>query len=74
MILDVLSTTSNGALIESQGMIYTAAYDCKGNKLELLRGKEFVNFVPTDSVVPGAGLFEGTQEPSRQYDELAACK
>lgn len=63
MILDNLITMSNGNIIESQAMIYTEARDCRGRKLELLNGKDFVTIVPTDSIVPGALVYEGLRNP-----------
>lgn len=61
MILDNLSTTSDSALLETQGMVYTEAIDCKGNRLQLQ--KDIVIAVPTDSVNPGAKVFGGTRMP-----------
>lgn len=63
MILDNLSTTSNGKIIETQGMIYTEANDCKGNKLNLVRGKDLVIMLPTDSFNPNAKIFTGKRSP-----------
>jgi len=63
MILDNLSTTSNGQLIETQGMVYTEANDCKGNKLNLLKGKDLIVFVPTDTIVPETQIFQGNRTP-----------
>jgi hypothetical protein len=63
MILDNLSTTSNGQLIETQGMVYTEANDCKGNKLNLIKGKDLVVFVPTDTIVPETKIFQGNRTP-----------
>ncbi len=63
MILDNLTTTSNGQWIETRGMVYTEANDCRGNKLNLLKGKDLVVFVPTDTVVPETKVFEGNRTP-----------
>jgi hypothetical protein len=63
MMLDNLSTTSNGKLLESGGMVYTEANDCKGNKLKLSKGKDLVVFVPTDSVVSEMKIFQGNRTP-----------
>jgi hypothetical protein len=63
MILDNLSTTSNGNIIETQGMIYTEANDCKGNKLNLVRGKDLVIMLPTDKVVSNTKIFQGNRTP-----------
>ncbi|MGB8194701.1 MAG: OmpA family protein [Chitinophagaceae bacterium] len=59
MILNNLSTTSNGAIIETQGMILTEAFDCKGNSLQLAKGKDIIIMVPTDSINPSAVIFKG---------------
>jgi OmpA family len=63
MILDNLSTTSNGKIIETQGMVYTEANDCKGNKLNLIKGKDLVIMLPTDKVIPNAKIFQGNRTP-----------
>lgn len=61
MILDNLSTTSNGQLLETQGMVYTEANDCNGNTLNLLKAKDLVVFVPTDSFVPETKILFGSR-------------
>ncbi|MBC7426645.1 MAG: OmpA family protein [Bacteroidia bacterium] len=61
MILDNLSTKSNGKLIETQGMIYTEANDCRGNKLGLLKGKDLIIIQPTDTVISETKIFEGNR-------------
>jgi hypothetical protein len=61
MIRNNLSTTSNKKLIETQGMVYTDAEDCNSNKLKLIKGKELVIFLPTDSVNPNAKVFNGVR-------------
>ncbi len=63
MILDNLSTTSNGKIIETQGMIYTEAKDCNENKISLIRGKDLVVFLPTDSIRNDAKIFQGNRRP-----------
>lgn len=63
MILDNLSTTSNGKIIETQGMVYTEANDCKGNKINLVKGKDLVIFLPTDTVRQDAKIFQGNRTP-----------
>lgn len=63
MILENLSTTSNGKIIETQGMLYTEANDCKGNKLNLIRGKDLVITMPTDKIVPNTQIFQGNRTP-----------
>lgn len=59
MLLDNLSTTSDGAIIETQGMVYTEARDCQGNKMTLQ--KDIVILQPTDSIRPGAKIFDGNR-------------
>ncbi|MES2588029.1 MAG: OmpA family protein [Bacteroidota bacterium] len=63
MILDNLSTTSNGKIIETQGMVYTEANDCKGNKINLVKGKDLIIFLPTDTVRQDAQIFQGNRTP-----------
>jgi hypothetical protein len=63
MIIDNLSTTSNGKIIETQGMVYTEANDCKGNKINLVKGKDLIIFLPTDSVRQDAKIFQGIRTP-----------
>lgn len=63
IILDNLSTTSNGKTIETQGMVYTEANDCKGNKLNLIKGKDVVIYIPTDTIISEAKIFDGKRTP-----------
>ncbi len=63
MILDNLSTTSSGKIIETQGMIYSEARDCKGNKLNLVIGKEPVIMIPADTMIEAAKIFQGNRTP-----------
>ncbi|MDQ3049112.1 MAG: OmpA family protein [Bacteroidota bacterium] len=63
MILDNLSTTSNGRIIETQGMVFTEASDCTGKKLSLIKGKDLVISVPTDKIVSDARIFQGNRTP-----------
>src|ERR1700754_1289921 len=66
MILDDLSTTSDGEIIETQGMIHTEAFDCMGNRLRLQTGKDLIILIPTDSIIPGAKVFDG----NRTHDSI----
>lgn len=59
MILDDLSTTSDGALLQTQGMIYAEAIDCQGRPVTLQ--KDMVILMPTDVINPGAGIFSGNR-------------
>ena len=61
MILENLTTTSNGQLIESQGMVYTSAEDCNKRQLKLLPGKDIIIVMPTDSIVETNKIFEGNR-------------
>lgn len=61
MILDNLTTTSNGAPLVSQGMVYTEANDCNGKKLNPLKGKDLVIMVPADTIVPATKIFQGNR-------------
>jgi hypothetical protein len=61
MILDNLATTSNGKMIETQGMLYLNAKDCKGNDLEIVRGRDLLIFQPTDTIIEDAKIFTGNR-------------
>lgn len=66
MLFDNLSTTSNGEILESDGMLFTEAVDCNGNKLVLQKGKDLVIVMPTDSINPSAKIFDG----NRTHDSI----
>ncbi|MEY2924306.1 MAG: hypothetical protein RLZZ337_854 [Bacteroidota bacterium] len=61
MILDNLATTSNGRMIETQGMVYLNAKDCKGNDLKITRGSDLLIFQPTDTIIDNAKIFTGNR-------------
>lgn len=61
MILDNLATVSNGRIIETQGMLYTEAKDCKGNDVKINRGQDLLIFQPTDTIIDAAKLFAGNR-------------
>ena len=61
MILDNLATTSNGRMIETQGMIYLNAKDCKGYDLTINRGRDLLIFQPTDTFIKNAEIFTGNR-------------
>lgn len=63
MILDNLSTTSKGRILETQGMLYTEATDSKGKRLNLVRGKDLVIMIPAEKIIPGAKIFQGNRTP-----------
>lgn len=58
MILENVTTTSDGRPLESQGMIYTNA-TYQDQQAEILPGKDLVIMIPTDKVIPGAQIFDG---------------
>ncbi len=60
MVLDNLTTTSNGKLLETQGMVYTEALDCDGKKLQL--NKDLVILIPTDTIRKDAKIFDGNRD------------
>lgn len=61
MIMENLSTTSNGQLLESEGMIYLEA-SVNGTQIELAPGKELKIFMPTDSIRDDVGIFNGERD------------
>jgi len=62
MILENLSTTSNGQIIESQGMIYINA-ELDGEPVSLIPGKDIVIMIPADTIISKAGIFDGNRNP-----------
>jgi cytochrome c2 len=61
IMLQGLSTTSNGQLLQTAGMFYLNGYD--GNKPVSLVKKIDVS-VPTEKVIPAMQLFDGVQDSS----------
>lgn len=61
MILDNLATTSNGKIIETQGMLYLNAKDCNGTDLEIVRGRDLLIFQPSDTIIEDAKIFTGNR-------------
>ncbi|EJF52009.1 outer membrane protein/peptidoglycan-associated (lipo)protein [Saprospira grandis DSM 2844] len=60
MILQNLSTSSNGELIETGGMIYLAAKGENGEELSLAEGKDLtVGFPGAAAALPGMQIFQG---------------
>ena len=59
MILENLSTTANGQILETQGMVYTNALS--GNETLELQ-KDLLIMVPTDTILPGMKIFEGDRD------------
>ena len=64
MLMENLSTTSNGRLIESAGMVYTEASDLDGNKVNLKPGAQITVMIPTDSLRDDMELFTGQRDPT----------
>lgn len=62
MILENLSTTSNGRLLESAGMIYLEARS-NDQPIELAPDKEALIFLPTETLRPDMQAFNGTRDP-----------
>ena len=61
MLLENLSTTSNGKLLETEGMIYLEAL-YKGESIELAPGKKVTILMPTDSLRTDVGIFYGERD------------
>ncbi|MGB0523508.1 MAG: OmpA family protein [Flammeovirgaceae bacterium] len=59
MILENLSTTSNGQILETQGMIYTNAIQ-NGDTLTLK--KDLAILIPTDSIHANLQVFDGVRD------------
>lgn len=65
MLLENLSTVSNGQLLETDGMIYVnASLTNSTTVLELT--KAFTVLMPTDSLLEDAKLFDGERDPHSQ--------
>jgi len=63
MILENLNTMSGSNILESGGMIYTEAVDENGLNLALNEGKSLTVMMPTDTILDGMSLFDGTRDP-----------
>lgn len=64
MLLQNLSTESNGRLLETGGMVDIHAFDPKGNELKLIDRKELTFYFPTDSVSNDFETFYGERDTS----------
>ncbi len=62
MIMENLSTTSNGRLLETAGMVYTEATDQDGNRLDLNFDAEITIMIPTDTLREDMKLFTGQRD------------
>jgi hypothetical protein len=56
---NIATQNSDGQLLATEGMVYTAAKDCSGNVLKMQKGKDLVISVPTDSIKQNVGVFNG---------------
>jgi hypothetical protein len=63
MIAENLSTTSNGRILETRGMFFTAARDSMGNELSLSRGSMLTMLVPANNEAVDARIFRGNRNP-----------
>jgi hypothetical protein len=63
ILMENLSTTSNGDLLETAGMIDWSAFDDFGNELSFENEKKITIMLPTDSLRSDMQLFEGERDP-----------
>jgi hypothetical protein len=66
LIFNNLTTTSDGDLLESGGMIKLDGY-CDGKKYELKPGESFTVMVPADTILPGMKLLSANRESDSAY-------
>lgn len=66
LILNNLTTTSDGQPLESGGMIKLDGY-CDGKKYELKPDEFFTVMVPTDTVLPGMKLLSANRDNDSTY-------
>jgi len=66
MILDNLSTTSNGEIIESAGMVNIEAYDGNGKKINRIKSKGIVILIPSNKINPNMQIFKGKRSDQNQ--------
>jgi len=62
MVLDNLTTTADGQILETMGMTYTEAVDCNGKQLKTSRGKEILILQPVDKPLESTQLFTGRRD------------
>lgn len=62
IIKNNLSTTSNGKILETRGMIYVDAM-CGDQPVELRRGRSIVSIIPVEDPVPALVGFNGERNP-----------
>ncbi len=63
MILESLTTTSNGALLETGGMVYINAFGKNEKPAEIAPDKSITVFKPTDNIIQNTLLFTGERDP-----------
>jgi hypothetical protein len=62
MILSNLNTTSDGKLLESDGMIYINAFDKDGNQLTISKDNPIHIEIPTKKKIAGMMAFKGIRD------------
>lgn len=68
MLMENLSTMSDGSILETGGMVYTEATDASGNELTVASGKELTIMMPTNSINENMQLFYGERDPHNQMN------
>lgn len=72
MLLQNLSTSSNGRMLETGGMFFIAATDVNGKELKIKEGAAIEASLPTrESSLPGMQVFEGVNDPHGNLDWAA---
>jgi OmpA family len=66
LIFNNLTTTSDGRLLESGGMVKLDGY-CNGQKYDLKQGEFLTVMVPADTVLPGMKLLSANRENEAEY-------
>ena len=66
LVLNNLTTTSGGQLLESGGMIRLEGF-CNGEKYELKENEYLTVMVPADTILPGMKLLSANRENSSEY-------
>jgi hypothetical protein len=67
MLIENVSTMSNGLMLETGGMVFTEAEDSKGNSVKLNPGKELTIMIPTETIDPNMQLFYGERDPHTNH-------
>lgn len=68
MLMENLSTMSNGRMLETGGMVYTEATDENGKELAIAKDKELTIMMPTNSIDENMRLFYGERDPHNQMN------